>query len=285
MTLGVGYAPDTISPFFISLKRSGFTGDVAYFTYALPPATQLFLRQYGVTILPFTPNLYNGRRYYLYTRMTRPADWLAATPGEVWRTSQLWMHLMNARFTAFRQYWENVHGLYDEILIVDLPDVLFQAHPFSFRFDCDVAFFAEDGRRKIRDCRRNTQWLHRAYGARAVEECGDKPILCAGVVYLRASRAQDYLTLMVETMRKRELKTAMDQGVHNYIGYKGLIDGSRIYTQDETPVMNIGTMALDTIPRDTEGYVTDYSGRRAAIVHQYDRFPTLSRELSDLLCR
>jgi hypothetical protein len=49
--------------------------------------------------------------------------------------------------------------------------------------------------------------------------------------------------------------------------------------------MNIGTMALDTIPRDTEGYVTDYSGRRAAIVHQYDRFPTLSRELSDLLCR
>lgn len=68
--------------------------------------------------------------------------------------------------------------------------------------------------------------------------------------------------------------------MHNYIVYAGVLEKhvSALYKvgNEEGIILNAGIMRA--LERDTAGRVLALSGKVAAAVHQYDRFPDLQRQ-------
>lgn len=76
-------------------------------------------------------------------------------------------------------------------------------------------------------------------------------------------------------------RNGSDQGVHNYIVHGGDLEAkvSALYKvpNEEGVIMNAGIMRA--VERDPSGRILTLSGKVAASVHQYDRFPDLARQI------
>src|SRR5215471_5197222 len=95
------YRPDQMRPFIESLRATGYAGDVVIMLYFWQWRLNSYLRQHGVAPLPMwsTSRLHGpvaGHRYQLYARLARQSL-----------------------------------DRYDEMMVTDTRDVLFQRHPFA----------------------------------------------------------------------------------------------------------------------------------------------------------
>ena len=282
-----GYGPAQLGPFIHSLCGHGYQGDVALFTFNLDADTQRFFAEQGIQALPLFPPIFTGRYHWIASRILAPAMQRLAKPHlqeHFWRFSELWMHFMNARFVGYLRYLENTITLYDEIIITDVRDVIFQGNPFNFNYGCDIAYFAEADTQTIGSCSHNSQWIEKLCGPEVLQQLKDKVVVCAGVIYLKASGALPYLRAMVAKLSAAQSKMALDQGAHNFFAYQGNLPGGKIFPQHSSPVLNIGLNRPETLQRDSAGYMLNPAGQRALVVHQYDRHLSLRDALPQVLC-
>lgn len=303
MGLVKGYSFEQLRPFVASLRKTGYEGHVCLFYSELSEDTVRSLREYGVELVPFEMKRVNLllKRPYPYALMNRvlksPLNYLypvnelyaglvnflaARRGGDPYvAKARIIANILNVycvRFPLYYKYLAENAGKYENVMITDVRDVIFQRDPFDFDIGDEVCCFLEDDRTRINECRSNTAWLEQGIGGGALAEVGDNVTSCSGVTVGSYRAMMHYLQVMLDRMLLlKSHPHGMDQGVHNYVLYKRLLKDVRVFRNGRGPVLTMGkTVDLET-RFDSEGRVLNDDGSVANVLHQYDRHLELGR--------
>jgi hypothetical protein len=129
-----------------------------------------------------------------------------------------------------------------------------------------------------------------AYGAKALQEIKDRPVICSGSTIGDQRAIETYLRAMVKQFDDTKCKrVGCDQGLHNYLHYSGQlllrngrepgISNVRVYPQGQGGAAVNNLAALRNAPlRQHWGILqngtnlgTNWDGTIANVVHQFDR--------------
>ncbi|ADU62055.1 MAG: hypothetical protein KUA35_08075 [Pseudodesulfovibrio sp.] len=244
--LAAGYHYGDMRPFLASLGESGFRGVCVLF---VSPTTRDLDRvgAHGVTVLPMPlpagPDTLpaNALRYFLYR------DFLLGS--------------------AIR---------YRRILLTDVRDVIFQADPFDAGWADGLNCVLEDPRTTISQCPHNSRWVRQHQGEGALASVADSPVSCSGTVVADHDAMLGYLDAMIRRLipfTPGERMAGYDQGVHNVLVHTGALPSLTLHDNDG-PVLTLASTAGEPAV-DAQGRVRNARGQIPAMVHQYDRKPSL----------
>ena len=75
-------------------------------------------------------------------------------------------------------------------------------------------------------------------------------------------------------------RNGVDQGVHNVLVHTNKIKNLKVWGQSNSPVLNLQAKMAKVQGKT----VQNIHGELAAVVHQYDRYPDLQKELFKEVC-
>jgi len=227
-----GYDYADANVFLSSLEVSGYDGNVVMFVdrmRGVPP-----IHKFSVTWLPFQPNglMIHDQRFQLFL------NYILARPE------------------------------YDNVMVADVRDVLFQSDPFKWMPLSKVVFSLEDLSDNIGSCKYNSYWIAETFGRTILSEIGPMPISCCGVTLGDRQHMVEYLRLMNAFIYpgRRGPAIGVDTAAHNFILHRGLIP-CHCCPNETGPVLTTGKMKQ--VRYDGKFYNQD--GTCPAVVHQYDR--------------
>jgi len=190
-------------------------------------------------------------------------------------------HPSTYRWPMIKKYFDTNGSQYDKVLLADVRDMAFQADPFEI-VDVDGLFvfngvesmtIGEDGW--------NGGWVKDCFGQQVFQDVYTKPIICSGVSVGTSDAIYDYVDKMAATMITAEFakceRNGVDQGVHNVLLHTGKITTPvHQFDQRSGPVANMQAHVMDL---KSNFDVVNKEGKKVAIMHQYDRYETLTHFL------
>ena len=296
-----GYEFEQIKPFLVSLRACGYKGNLCLLTCRLSSATQQALQKYAeqnqvilhpfpdFSLLSFPYKIKNGQlafkevhphqllQLYPLNKLYIQFINAAASPEKEnshltkCRISKLFLNAWCVRYPLYYLYLSEYGKSYENIMLTDTRDVLFQADPFGFDFD-GLCCFLENEEKTINSCEFNSNWILKGFSEDALRDIGHEKISCSGTTIGTRSAVMRYLETMVDYLI--QLKTqfmGIDQGVHNYILRKGLVGDVKFYDNHHGPVLTMHHTGEDKIRFDSDGYVINEDGSVINVLHQYDR--------------
>lgn len=252
LAASVGYDLDTVKPFFLSLRRSGYAGKICIFHRDLPRQAQILLARLGVELYGF-----------LYTPGP-DGDPLTVTGG---------------RFLLFRKFLSENPGAFGRIMLTDLRDVVFQADPFAALPEGELHVFLEDRRLSFGSEPYNDGWMAKAFGPETLRGLHGKPISCVGTSIGSEAGMRRYLDLLAEKMASIVPDFfGSDQAAHNLLLHEGSLPDARVHPNG-CVVLTMGGMRPEDIRTDSQGRVLDDASEPIPVLHQYDRHPELQQTI------
>jgi len=263
-----GGSPDDLRTFVLSLRKTGYDGDVCLFVDDLAPETLHFLHEHRIQLQAFP------QRYFVQTRrffLRFVVDLLPRKIRDRARISfsQFYLKLNDARWACYLDFLSATRGLYSHVMFTDVKDVFFQRQPFDFDWKSPFCSFYEDPHFLIKDDPHTSGWIREGYGPQAADALKDKRIICSGVTFAEIDAAMEYLPIICRHMIRINARGLVDQGVYNYILHHQMLKSSFIYDSPETPVLHVGLVTPERLMLDEQGFVLNGSGRVVNVVHQY----------------
>ncbi|MFX0138399.1 MAG: hypothetical protein ACFFDN_32455 [Candidatus Hodarchaeota archaeon] len=253
-----------VKPFILSLRKSGFNGDVCLFVPEKSVQKHNYLRQYGVELVKFTDD------YPFITDISDTDNILPKYPlGK--------MFFACARFVMFYLYLSKYEKKYSKVMLTDVRDVIFQRNPFEFKINKGLCCFLEDKRARINTNEFNSKVIKQAFGEKVLAEIGYNNISCVGVTIGDTLSIMNYLKKMVNCLTKLDSRLVLDQAVHNYLIYKNQLDNLILFENDKGPVVNLGLKRKETLRFNDEGLIND-NGDLINVIHQYEGFLELFKQ-------
>jgi hypothetical protein len=244
LAAAVGMAVDQVRIFIESLRQAGYTGAIVMLIGPTDWRLAKYLLAHGVE------------------------------PRRVWFVRRLHGPIHAHRFELFARFLRQFAGRYDEVLISDVRDVVFQAHPFAGMLGEACHFFLEGDSQTIGDEPTNALYMRLFLNPAEVDAIAPHRISCCGVL-LGGTRAMiAYLDSMTARLAAVPLnvrrKIGADTAFHNLIAH---------ITRDVPAVMVennvlVATMGIEPATRyrvDADGRIRTTEGHLPAILHQYDR--------------
>jgi hypothetical protein len=279
-----GMSWQALRPFVLSLRRTGFDGDLVLFAAGLDRGTRGSLASADVqvrtlrrahvslgrrTIEPYDPVFH--RLHAHYPALIRRASKLFPDPNAAARRMAAFVSVRDTRrFLAYLDYLSSSDVSYGNVMLTDVRDVFFQADPFGFDLGDGLNCFLEDSAETLGTQPHNRKWLQAALGRDVAQEMSGKPIVCAGVTIGPAELVLSYLEVMADfLLRLPHQAVGLDQAVHNYVLHKGLVPGARLVPNGAGIVSTLGIVP--------EPRLNALLG--AAVLHQYDRHPAVTASL------
>ena len=282
MGLLTGMTLEQIKPFFVSLEKTGYSGDVCVFVADLDPATLDFLRAQRVNLVPF-------QKAYLKSKWARRIG-RARIFMKPWQRRRFdeqmaltYLHVWCARAIHYRTYLAECGKDYDQVMLSDIRDILFQRNPFDFETAPGLSVFLEDARLTIGTCVSNSTWLRDGFGGEVLTELRDKSIFCAGTVFGTPGVLSDFLNQSVELYHKKNNGGLIDQAAFNYLLHKQPPAVWRAFDNNTGPILTMANMTADQFRFNESGLMVNAAGRVFNTLHQYDRHPELARHLLQIL--
>lgn len=279
-----GYTFEQIRPFVVSLKRTAFDGDVVLLWNNVSSETLDALEDHGVELVHFS---YRGsgalnswsRFWPVISKIVRPISGSALARNIL----KAILPLQTSRFFHYHDYLLAHKADYNNVLITDVRDVMFQADPFVNCHDGLLAF--EEGEQTLIADEKmfNAKWIEQLFGKGALEKIGSHPVLCSGTVMGSVEAMINYL-VQFESLLTRARDVGMggsDQGVHNYLCRDR-------YAAEIEVVKNGAGAVLTMVPWIKEGAdfkishsgeILGLNGLPVPVLHQYDRHPALATKL------
>jgi hypothetical protein len=272
IVLGIvrSYKVAALAPFVMSLRRSGYKGDIGFFVDDLPVETLEFFYQQGVTIQALPPRCYvQSRRHVIRTAANMaPAKFRRRAQIEL---SRYYLHLIDARWPCYYEFLVRTRGLYSHVLFCDIKDIIFQRNPFDFDWRAPICSFLTPPEVTIGEEEKTFGWIKTAFGETEARKMQDKRVVGCGATFAEIDAAIEYVGLMCESFIRANARGLVDQGVHNYLLYHQLQKKAAIYGYAETPVLHLGLMKKDKLKVNAEGQVLNGSGNVANVIHQYEK--------------
>jgi hypothetical protein len=246
-----GYGWGQIRVFVVSLRRSGFAGEIALFVDSIDDETRANASRYGVTLVESSSHLL------------------------------MRCHLCVARYFRYCEYL--CEHPCDKVMLSDVRDVYFQGDPFAMHGDVALAFFAEDARMTIGECVSNRRWIRLAAPAgAAADHLMAKPIACSGTTLGTHASVMRYLESMMCAFFRVEpahlFVQGIDQGFHNWLVHGGKIDGARLFPNGRW-IDTLGYVEARRISLGADGKIVGSAGEPCPVIHQYDRHPWLRKHI------
>jgi hypothetical protein len=244
----VGFGVAQVRIFVESLRAVGYDGDVVLLVRWPSLKLRRYLSGWGVQTIPIVQvrsfsRSVHARRYAIYS------DYLRGHPDQ-----------------------------YDQVMLSDVRDVVFQRHPFENITSQQCHFFLEGETQTIGEEPINLRWVKGCATPAEVAAVEMRRISCSGITIGGTRSIIGYLDCMAKRIREipfrvyRQIGHGYDQGIHNLlIHLNSEIDG-RIVRNNE----HIATMGLEPqsfYQLDEGGQIRTSTGHLPAICHQYDRFP------------
>ncbi|HVG51464.1 MAG TPA: hypothetical protein VM867_07525 [Xanthobacteraceae bacterium] len=244
----VGFQVDQVRIFVESLRASGYTGDVAILIGLTDVALATYLHQHGVM------------------------------PKRTWFIRRFHGPIHAYRFQLFTDYLRAHRDRYDEVLISDVRDVAFQAHPFADITSPAVHYFLEGDNRTIGNEPTNMVYARLFLPESDVERLKPCRISCCGVVLGGMAAMTAYLDRMNADLAavpmKVRRKIGADTAFHNHMGHLTK-DFPVEMVENNVHVATMGIEPASTYRIGADGAVRTASGTLPAILHQYDRLPEI----------
>jgi hypothetical protein len=279
ITAATGYFASDLQIFLDSVERNCTNTKVFLIVFQRDRKTVNDLR----SKYPFIEPIYIRKRYYREIKIAyslacflslNRKNYLSINPlfGFIGRSQ---LHIALGRFFIALQIIKSLKDSFSKVLLTDSRDVFIQKDPFSLVHEKLVSGVETT---TIGTCSYNSSWIKEIYGDDVLNELSDKPIVCAGVTLGPTGEVEKYLMEMCSEMWKYlpQVKTSLgsDQAVHNY-----LIRHNKIVTDlVDNQSGFIATLYLEN-PRNILADASNGSimvhGKYPAIVHQYDRHPSL----------
>lgn len=161
---------------------------------------------------------------------------------------------------------------FNQILLSDTRDVLFQADPFAG--DAPLELAQED--LIFGNCAFNDKWMRGALGEDILDHLRGKPVYCIGTVLGHQQPITDLLQQMCDKVRdcRSWRPFGVEQALFNYLIHTKMTpDQYVVSTNRAGRLATLGPSPKLTV---TDGYFRDRNGGPFAIVHQFDRLPSSS---------
>jgi hypothetical protein len=246
----VGFRIGQARVFVESLRATGFAGDVTMLVGPFQWRLRAYLRRHGVRTLAH------------------------------WSTRKLHGPIHAVRFERFARILRRHAGRYDQVLVSDVRDVLFQKHPFADVASAACRFYLEAGPWTIGSEPTNRRWANVFLTPAEAERIGPCRITCCGVVLGGAPAMTDYLARLAAYLQALPIRLRREGGAdtvfHNKIAHLTREVAAEI-VENDVHVATMGLTPPSAYVAGTDGLIRTADGRAPAILHQYDRIPALKR--------
>jgi hypothetical protein len=239
----IGYRPDDIKPFIMSLRATGYNGRLVLFVDNMTSDAASFLREHKIELM------YCNRR-----------------KDDV-------MPVHSRRYFEFAKFLGKEQGI-KRVMLTDVRDVIFQGNPFSGCCYDSLYVFGEDSSVKLSQCPHNSEWILNLYGNDILKKLGSETIICCGVTIGGYRNILHYLDILCGEMAVIPPIHGADTGAHNLLIRTGRIPDVVTSDNESGSVYTLHHVRPDRIRTDSEGFILNDSGR-PAVIHQYDRHPAL----------
>ncbi|MHA1381096.1 MAG: hypothetical protein ACTSRG_22235 [Candidatus Helarchaeota archaeon] len=261
-----GYDYNIIKPFILSLKKTGFKGDVCFFISELDKHTIDSLRKHRIHLIPFKDE------YPFLSNVSYAGDLLPEYSAK--------KMLPNcSRYIMYYLFMLKNKEKYSKVFLIDVRDVIFQRDPFDFKNNKGLCCFLEEKQITIKNNRWNAVRIKKAFGRDVYEKIADKNIVCSGVTMGETKNIMDYLMKMTKILTQKEATLNIDQAVHNYLIYTNQLRDVILFENEKGPVLNLSVKMKGTIRFNKEGFIIDQEENIINIIHQYDRHIELVKKI------
>lgn len=290
-----GYSASDIAPFVESLRATGYSGDIVFYTYNVDEDCGALFAEHDVRQIPVT-RLNMRRRLQLPTWLARGLGMSSAqiipdrsvnirlsrlfrrlNLGETqlaWEIAKALWHCQAARFLYFQEFLE-ANPQYGSVMIADARDVAFQREPFAFDMRDRMYVFEEYPEIPLGQQRENAGWVEKLYGSSVLERLSEYPVICVGVLLGRRPQLLENIRMVTKEIVTNHIGWSTDQGVPNYFIRAGRLNDVEVVPYGSGPAMHVGIAPRDTIRTDAQGRILNREGEVCNIIHQYDRHPDL----------
>jgi hypothetical protein len=265
-----GYTYHDVEPWIVSLKKSGYTGDIVLVCFNIGKETIQKIEIQGVKCVAVSFDEY-GNAIFPTNNFNVVVD----------------------RFSLYHSYL-NSDKIYDYVLLTDVKDVIFQKNPAEYDMLNAGILTSSEG----------IQYKNEPWGANNLKASfGDlyytlqfSSITNAGVIAGRHEDIKD-LCLMITLVCQGKPKFipgggGPDQAALNVIlnttAWRELVQpAGRDWacqagtTADPNKIQEFRKHLLDPEPIFEDGYVKTFSGNIMTIVHQYDRVPLWNKVFNE----
>jgi hypothetical protein len=192
-----------------------------------------------------------------------------------------WMvpHVQLGRYVRYGEFLRECPGKYSQLLLSDVSDVAFQAHPFAGLPSGELLFFLEDWRLTIDRCPTNFSWVQDIYGADGLTRLWNKRLSCSGTTVGTQAAILHYIDLLLshaprKLMEKLVGQRGHDQGIHNYLLHTGALPSVAMVENGEF-VWTLYHVPDREIAATDNGFAVATTGKMPAILHQYNFKPAI----------
>lgn len=260
LTSGSGYKFYHLQPFLDTLVSTGYQDEVVFFVSDTDDTTLLKLKKYPINVIQFTydyPYLPNNPN--VAEHIPAPLDFVP--------------HPKTIRYILYLAYLKAHENQFENIMVTDVRDVIFQKDPFDFQIGNKIYGYLEDDRQMIKDNYFNANWIKEAFGSKAFGDIGNKPIVCSGITIGNYLLMVDYLEKLTHyIINVVKDKGCKDQGIHNYLIHTNQVKQVELIPDDEGPVSTISSYKdVTDVLLDKTKQVRSKQGQLVNVVHQYDR--------------
>jgi hypothetical protein len=277
------YTFEQLAPFVVSLRQSGYTGDVVLFVNRVDEETKRQLRTHGIELREFH---YRGPEVRNSAYVAWPyVRWLGHLPVPFALKKSILRPIVNVPWVRMILYYDfltSAPGRYGQVMLTDVRDVIFQADPFARSPGPGLRAFLEDESMRIGNSQANIQWITELFGQETLERLGPLPISCSGTTIGDAESMRNYLRAFIEvafTVRSTRLNGG-DQGIHNFLVHGALKPTTTLLRNGEAEVLTMGYLGREgEFAMDAEGRLVDAKGQLFNVLHQYDRHPELAGKI------
>lgn len=238
------YRPDQLRPFIESLRATGYAGDVVI--------------------------MLNFWNWPLFAYLRRSG----ATPWPMWSHRRLHGPIATWRYALYARFVRKNFSRYDQMMVTDTRDVLFQRHPFADLASPACHFYLEHPTLTIGEEPTNLRWAKQFLPAAQVPLVAQHRVSCNGIVLGGMAAMRDYLDRMDADLRAvpvalRGLGGA-DASLHHRLAFlPGGVPGVVMENNTHVATMGLEPGAIYAVGDD--GVVRTRDGHVPAILHQYDR--------------
>lgn len=245
----VKFRTDQVRIFIQSLRATGYAGDIVMLVGLRDFALARYLRRHG------------------------------AIPKRTWFIRRFHGPIHAYRFELFARLLRGVLPRYDQVLVSDVRDVVFQSHPFAGLEGETCQFFLEGDNRTIGNEPTNMVYMRSFLPPDQVKAIEPFRISCCGVVLGSARTMMAYLARMAADLAAVPLrarrKIGADTAFHNRMAHLTHAVPVQL-VENNVHVATMGIEPATTYHAGADGLIrVAADGRLPAILHQYDRLPEI----------
>lgn len=258
LTIIQNYDYPFVEPFIKSLKDTGYNGDlIIYVSENVSKTTKFLLKKNRAKLILFRDE---------FPFIKQEDNLFEGIPRTI--------SINNFRFLFYLEFLKRNTYIYENVLLTDVRDVIFQKEPFQSIEKNKIYFFLEDCKQTFENSELNFLWYKDAFDLESAKSILLKTVSCAGVTIGNSNLIIEYLEYIKEKlMFRNELNWGLDQGIHNGYIYNRYAKNFEVIDNSFPMVLTLG--ACIKYKFNDLGKLVNDNNEVYPIVHQYDRIQSL----------